>query len=404
MHPLLNILFRATLALLVSALILFAVFVAYIEADGSHDTGRIQAIDIPGSGLQIVIGSAEPRGEQLVITRFEPRAGEYHSIAVWRGEFQAVNYPLLRYQLDAAQLPLRVQLLWMTEENPEGFFILDLANAVGDPGWLDLSKLPNWQGTVVEVGVLVFVSSPDKELSISRLTFTPPGWRAVLASHWYHWSSFRGWSGRSINVLPGTTDSGGISPVPVVAAWAALAAILLVIARLVGGKIHAGALAAVLLLPWVSLDLLWQKELSTQLQSTKDQFADKSVHERHLAAHDSSIYQYVLRLKKEVLPEEPARILLLHDSEGHTYQRLKTQYYLLPHNVYNLGKLPPNYGFPGIDHIIVLGDVPGLEYHRDTSTLVWNGGAMVIAVELLDSDPQGSVYRIANERRRPRDD
>ena len=71
-----------------------------------------------------------------------------------------------------------------------------------------------------------------------------------------------------------------------------------------------------------------------------DLFSGKTMHERHLADEDSEFYSYAKRLKAEVLPAKPSRIFILHESLEHDYERLKTQFYLLPHNIYNYGRFP----------------------------------------------------------------
>ncbi|MEZ5501093.1 MAG: hypothetical protein R3E50_00005, partial [Halioglobus sp.] len=264
--------------------------------------------------------------------------------------------------------------------------------------WLDLELSPEWRGTVVEIGVFVFATDASDKLSISGLTLHRTGWRGVLASYWSAWTSYRGWSARSINYLYGTADPNALSPVLVAAAWSALAVVLLWLAGLLFTGVGGGALAVAVVLPWVALDLLWQKELLTQLAHTRAQFSGKTVAEKHLADADSQIYSYIVRLKSAVLPTGPSRIVILHNSRAHNFDRLKAQYYLLPNNVYNFGKVPPESGMAYVDYVLVLGEVPGLEFHPLDNTLVWQHGRNALSVELLDSDPLGNLYRVTHRR------
>ena len=189
-----------------------------------------------------------------------------------------------------------------------------------------------------------------------------------------------------------------MSPVVVAAAWSALAALLLLLTGLLQGRVQLIALGGAFLVPWLALDLLWQNKLSTQLALTKAQFAGKTVAEKHLADIDGDIYQYITRLKEEVLPAESARLVILHNSYSHNFERLKAQYYLLPHSAYNFGRVPPKRGVGTVDYILILGDLPAVSYSESMGALIWKKGKRVLPVERVDADPMGSLYRIGRSR------
>ncbi len=393
-HPLLDILFRAVLALVASALMLFVSFVLYMEFALPERADRPPPLEILGNSMEAVVGGGEVQGSQLVITAYHPKGGEHIAVAVWRGRLQAAAYQLLQYQFESASLSPQLQLVWRTASDPGIIHHADLNVTDSGTSWLNLASHPQWQGTVEELGVYVIADAAEQALSISHLTLEPLGWRAASARHWSDWTSWRGWSARSINYLSGTSDQSAPSPVPVAAAWSALAVGLLLLAGVCGGGWQPSALAATLLLPWISLDLLWQKELLTQLTQTREQFAEKTVQQKHLADVDGDIYRYIMRLKDGILPTEPSRLVIVHDSAGHNFDRLKAQYYLLPHNVYNFGRLPPATGVERIDYILILGDVPDLEFDPQTNNLVWQYGEATREAELLDSAAMGRLYRV----------
>jgi hypothetical protein len=158
------------------------------------------------------------------------------------------------------------------------------------------------------------------------------------------------------------------------------------------------AIAGAFLVPWLALDLLWQNKLSIQLALTKAQFGGKTVAEKHLADIDGDIYRYISRLKEDVLPAESARIIILHNSYSHNFDRLKAQYYLLPHSAYNFGRVPPKRGTDTVDYILVLGELPAVSYSESMGALIWKKGKRVLPVEPVDTDPLGSLYRIRRDR------
>jgi hypothetical protein len=390
----LHILSRAVLALAASALLLFVIFVLYVNSRIPATTERVELVSIPGKSMQAVVGSAQVAGDALAITAYHAEAGELSAVAVWRGRVEAADYPLLAYQIDTVFPGPELKLIWRTAGDPGVLHNTKLSSSGNGLLWLDLSRNPEWQGTVVELGIYAFANAADDALSINHLSLEPLGWRGALASHWSDWTAFRGWSTRSINFLYGTVDEHALSPVMVAAAWSALAVGLLLIGGLFAGGLSPGALLAVLLVPWIAVDLLWQKELMSQLTLTRHQFAGKTVREKHLADIDGPIYRYITRLKDEVLPKTPSRILVLHDSQGHNYERLKAQYYLLPHQVFNFGRKPPQTGLHTIDYILLLGEVPGLEFDAQTSRLVWKHGKRWLRVEQVDSEPMGALFRV----------
>lgn len=151
-----------------------------------------------------------------------------------------------------------------------------------------------------------------------------------------------------------------------------------------------------LLVPWLALDMLWQRELNLQFDETRYLFDGKTMDERHLVDQDSEIYRYAKRLKEEVLPAAPSRVFILHDSAGHNYERLKTQYYLLPHNIYNYGQYPLVNAIRPSDFILMLGDIPGLSYQHALGQLAW-GESSTLKVSPLDSDKKGQLFRVTKE-------
>jgi hypothetical protein len=390
---LLDTLWKSTLALTVSALILLAMFTVCSQRTQREAAVLPDPLVVSGSSLHVVVGAGSVAGDTLDITGYEPRNSELVAVALWRGRVAADDYPLLKYRVDADFPGPALKLIWFTQGNPGVLMSADIQGTDGDSAWLELSRHPDWRGTVVELGVAAYTSDQRDALSISHLTLEPWDWRGGLASYWTHLTDFRGWTARTINQIHGSADITVLSPVLLAAAWSAVAVLLLLVAGFFS-RPQPGALVAALLLPWIALDLLWQRELMTQLLQTRDQFAGKTVIEKHLTDVDQHIYRYIARLKQDVLPRRHSRILILHDSYAHNFVRLKAQYYLLPHNVYNFGKVPPEVGLETIDYVLVLGEVPRLEYDAGAQALLWKRGTRSLPVELIDDDSLGRLYRV----------
>ncbi|MEZ5571299.1 MAG: hypothetical protein R3E64_04670 [Halioglobus sp.] len=387
-------LLSATLALVASALLLLAGLAVYVEYGQRDAASSAEPLAIPGRKMQVVFGSGQIVGETLAITGYHPRDDELIAIAVRRGHFLADDFPLLRYALDADLSGPRVDLIWRLASDPATVKSVTLSDTDGNSQWLNLARSPDWHGEVLEIGVYVIANAADQRLSIGHLTLEPQSLRGTLCSHWADWTAYRGWSVPSINFLYGSVDRAALSPVEAAAAWSTLALVLLLVVSFFSGVVHRVALLAVVLLPWIALDLLWQHELESQLARTRDQFAGKSEHEKHLADIDGPIYRYIQRLKQQVLPEQVSRIVILHKSYDHNFERLKAQYYLLPNNVYNFGRVPPDGGMDRVDYVLVLGDVPDIQYREDANALMWKRGKRSLRVALVDSDPLGRLFRV----------
>jgi hypothetical protein len=176
------------------------------------------------------------------------------------------------------------------------------------------------------------------------------------------------------------------------ASWAALALALTGLFRLFLPFSLVHTAGAIVLLVWLSLDLLWQRNLAWQLAETKYLFAGKTQHQKHLADREAELYQYAQHLKDNILPDPGVKIYLLHDSEGLNYRRLKAQYYLLPHNIFNYDTLPRLSKIRGGDYLLVLDAIEALSYLPENGQLQW--GQRKLDVALVDQNEIGQLYLV----------
>ena len=382
------------LALLLSAVIFLAMSFAYVTAKAPGGATNTYSKTVPGAQLKSRMGTSKVTGEGIKLTGFKTHDNQQHALISLKTTFRAENYPFLSYQFEGWHTGMRINFIWRTASNPRGLSTTILNRSLDDPGTLNLAKEPNWQGTVTEIGLHFVGETRDEPLIIPELTFQPYSWTSMAAAVWSEWTAFRGWSGTSINYLtgvPGQPATATLSPSMAMGTWTFLAVLVLLAVGAVRGKRQLSSYGAVIVIPWMALDLLWQDELDTQLVETKTVFGGKTIHEKHLADSDRHIYEYAQRLKKEHLPASSTRIFVLHKSDGHNYDRLKTQYYLLPHNIFNYGSTPPPEAVRPGDYILALGDLPGLAFLPNENLLAWPDNIQ-LDVKLVDSDPMGNLY------------
>jgi hypothetical protein len=382
------------LALIVSALLLVSALAVYTANQSPDGATNVHNKVIMGKELVTRMGTAKIDGDSLEITGFKALKGNQHALATKKTRFRAANYSFLAYKFGGQHAGMRINLIWRTAENPSGLATTPLNWNKGRLSSFNLTNQPAWRGTITEIGVHVLGEPRDEPVTVARLTLKPQSWQGQLVTIWSEWTAFRGWRPTSINRLEGTPGPATLSPTVAMAAWSAVAIVLLIaIGRLRRDKSLA-TYGAAILIPWIALDLLWQSELITQSRETKTVFGGKTTHEKHLADKDQHIYSYAKRLKEQVLPQsQDSRIFILHDSSGHNYDRLKTQYYLLPNNIYNYGSTPPDLGLRVGDFVLALGELPKLRYLSDRSELSW-GSNKSKRVQVRDKDKLGTLYEI----------
>jgi hypothetical protein len=392
----------ALLALALSATALLSAYVAFSPELAAHRAAangkEVTPRTIQGRDLQMRLGSGEATADKaMAVTRLQ-QGEDDRAILTRKTSFRASDYPFVEYQISQRHPAESVYLIWRTAENPEEIFNTALQWQGEHSGWAYLGSSAQWSGRITELGLDIYGDLREQPLIISRLTLLPASGNYLLGAIWSQWTAFRAWTQKSAHFLRGYPKHGILSPALAMAAWSGLALLILAGGKLMIRFRALPAYASAVLVPWIALDLLWQGNLSTQLEETKYLFAGKTQHEKHLADWNPDLYKYANHLKGTVLPEPGARIFLLHDSEQRTYTRLKLQYYLLPHNVFNYDRFPDKKASRVGDYILVLGAVDGLEFSPRRKALKWEGKSL--RVKLVDSHTSGKLYRVTRRKRK----
>jgi len=388
---------RAVSALAISAIILITGYITFspeVTADRKAAANdNIQPRVIRGSDLIVRLGAGRKTRDQAF--HLDELSPDGRAIITRNTSLEASDYPFVEYTIDNLHSIKIVYLIWKTAVSPGQLARLRLLSSGDKASTLRLAGNKNWKGTITEIGFEVYGDPGDDALIISSLSTLPYSPATLLRTIWSDWTAFEPWDQSSINHLRGVTGSAMWSPTIVMAAWAGLALLLLGVVSLFKKAHNPIGYLAVIFIPWIVLDLLWQHRLSTQLTETKFLFQGKPQHERHLADLDADLYQYAQHLKSEVLPGPEARIFLLHDDKGerHNYRRLRTQFHLLPYNIYNYGSLPPRKHIRDGDYILVLGSINSLTFQSSENLMTW-GERGRLEVEIVDEHPVGRLYQV----------
>ena len=392
---------KALIALAVSATILVAAFITfYPHGETSNVLNRV----IAGNELSVVLGGA---GKSSTALQLGELSEDGRAVLALPIHLNASDYPFLEYNILERSAAQTIYLLWRTKENPKETSNTQLYWNGDKPVTINLSMNKAWKGQITELAFDIYGDLRGQPIEFHQLALKPYAPSTLLSSIWAQWTAYRGWTQVSANHLLGTQSKSALSPTIAVASWAGLALLLLITTSTLSrasNKIvrDTPAYAVAILIPWITLDMLWQSELATQLDETKTLFSGKTQHEKHLAESEGPLYEYVRHLKESVLPEPGAKIFLLHDSKQSTYTRLKAQYYLLPHNVFNYDRVPRKGATGNADYILALGDIKGLVFSPDTNTLNWTttkGKSKTVKVTLLENHALGALYKIKELRK-----
>ena len=381
-------------ALTITAYLVFSPILAEQRAEATREDARpwtFQGADLlarMGRGRETDTGG-------LQITELE-RGIDSRAIFSRRTRLNAEDYPFLEYTITGRHAGEHVYFIWRTAASPEEVHNLPLYWAGEGPAVAMPGKHPEWRGDIVEVGLDVYGDRRQSRATIESLALEPSSGLLMLRSIWADWTALRTWTQKSAHHLRGHLPRATMAPTVAVAIWAGAALLLLTGLRLLTPRVAPIGFVLTGLIAWVSLDLLWHHNLSRQLDETRTLFSRKTQHEKHLADREHVLYSYAQHLKKDVLPEPGVKIHLVHDSDLRGYRRLKMQYYLLPHNVFNFDRVPRAGALQPGDLILVLDTVPGLSYSAESGRLHWQSQS--VPVTLLDDQAPGAVYRYGGDR------
>jgi hypothetical protein len=327
-------------------------------------------------------------------------AQEQAIISSGRVAVRAEQYAFLQYEFQGFQSNMEPVFFWRRAEAPARLVSLPLEGGRKGSAVVRLARHEAWQGTIIEFGIGFHRILPAPVI-IKELIFKPASAATLLAAVWSEWTTFEGWTQRSINFVEGHDRDALLPPVPAVAAWVGLALLLYGIWSFWRGQRWDWRVGGVVfLLGWVALDLRWQAGLWSQLQETYDRYGGKDWKAKHLAAEDGPLFGFITAVKSQ-LPPPPQRIFLVTATslENESYTRQRAYYHLLPYNVHSYGAYPPGsaHAQEG-DYVLILGAIPELAFSAEQQLLRWGRGSKKqLAVERIYTASLGTLYKVREE-------
>lgn len=343
-----------------------------------------------GKELQLIEGKGTQVGKALEIGTLSSRGQAI--VSSGRIALAAEDYPILEYQLEGLRAEMNPVFFWRSENAPEDLRTLPLEGHLAGSMILQLAQHSTWRGNIIEFGI-GFRQVLLKPVIINAFIFKPASITSL-------WSAFEGWSQRSINFIEGGARTALVAPVLAAAVWVGLAILLYGMGGLFlprPQRWDRPTIGIIFLLGWVTIDGRWQVGLWHQLQETYERYAGKDWREKHLAAEDAPLFQFITGVKAQ-LPAKPQRIFLVvaKSLKDNYYTRSRARYHLLPHNIYDYGvHLPePEYVRAG-DYVLMLGPLPELSIGAERQFLQWHGGKRKhYVLKKIYTAPKGILYKV----------
>jgi len=137
------------------------------------------------------------------------------------------------------------------------------------------------------------------------------------------------------------------------------------------------------------LDIRWTANSAEQARLSWQSAWQLSEEQRLSNDLDGDIYQYVTRVKNELLSDEPGRILIIGDDAAIDYLLLRAKYHLLPHSVDVAGFLHKDLPLESLDYVIFFGQPEGIKNARGWHRKQWRRG-----LKEIERNEWGAIYKV----------
>ena len=307
-------------------------------------------------------------------------------------DFRASDYAAVAWSATNVPDNVDVRLIWRSDYAPAKINSAPISVAAGQLRPVIVASDPSWVGRIR--GLALAINGPlATPVRIAGVSARPMGIFDIAGDRLGEWTAFESFSGTSIDGVIGGASVQDL-PLPVLlAAIVALAALLwFALARYRGRTaLLPSVLAALFVTAWLLDDARWSWNLVRQTLATARTYAGLDWRERHLAAEDGPLFQFIEGVRAK-LPAEPARVFMAADAH---YFRGRGAYHLYPHNVYFepfRNAIPASSRLRPGDYFVVY-QRRGVQYDPSAQRLRWDGDEPVSA-ELLLTAPGAALFRV----------
>lgn len=300
-----------------------------------------QRLGWDGAAFLSVSGAALEEDGRLRVEEPGADATAVQSLAT--APFEAADHPLLRYRFDGLPPTLAVSFAFRRADAPDRLHVVELPWPGGGSGSFDLGAIPDWHGTIEEIGFAEFptpqVMPPDAGFAPFALVgaeLWSPSWRGSVAALGSAWFDPWPWTTRSVHALGRDgAHFGQWPPTPTIAVLAALAAVWWVLAWRWPLRRLLPVLAVTLAAGWLLLDAVWAGGLRWRSAAAQAVYGELDLTQRTAAVPDRDLVE-VAQQVAWLLRNEPDVPILIHARSGYPLYRLI--WHLLPRNAFALSQ------------------------------------------------------------------
>jgi len=367
---------------LLQLLLILIGLLAYLAID--LPDSETEPLNYPATDFNFAFGSGHADQSHMLVDTF---ANGYALLSSGPVSIQAGNHPVLEYEWLPPRPEQEAAFFWRQKGQPNDVIRTEITSS--GTQLIDLSTEADWNGEIIEFGFLVAGEQSDT-VAVGPATLRADSLVSRLQLMWQAWTTFEQRSQQSINFLQGGDHRQVVALPLIIIAWLLSGLLVMRIWLRKEPSINRKQTMLVvfclqLLAGWMLLDIRWISNNYRQASLIQWQADD----DRRLSNDlDGEIYQYVQRLKSDVLGDMPARILIIGDENAIDYYLLRAKYHLLPHSVDVISSFNKQLSPATIDYVIYFGQSGGIANARG-KTRLWLDSMIEI-----DESPLGQVFRI----------
>jgi hypothetical protein len=382
----------ALLSLFAAAVSLWAVAPA-VYPPWASESGSAPPVRLGASRFDSALAaSALPDAAALKATGVHPS----DPVLVAYPRLEASEYPQLRLDLRRDDPEASLFMFWRTASRQRPIGFTRLQHPRSGIGWHTLADAPGWEGEIAMVGFASLAHRGADPLRVLGASFFPASREALEARLLEEWWAFRPWSYSNSNKYEGVGGDALLHPAAAAGLWTTLALLFFLVACRWLRPPHEVLVVMCLLtifVPWFGLDRLWQRQLEEQVAASAAVFGGLSQSEKSAREPDAALQRYARRLRDRLPAPGDTRLFVLHDSKGHHYWRLRLQFHLLPHDIFNFGRtLERADRMRDGDHLLLLGELGEIAFDGATGVLRDDEGRVPVA--RVDRHRFGTLYRV----------
>ncbi len=291
---------------------------------------------LAGRDFRVVLGAGVEDADALRVGAIGDDGNALQSIRL--EDLRAADFPILRYRFDRFPRTLELALVFRRADTPDA--VQTITIPWPGAGWqtVDLRRLPEWRGEIVEVGFAEYATAQLVPPSVAfqpfrfdRAELAAPSWRGGLAALSTAWFAYVPWALHSISALvPDRASFGTASPLPMLVPGTVLSLLVLALFLRWPWRRSVRAVGIAALLLWAFLDLRWLHDFQARHALTEHLYADKTWDERLHLLPDQDLAFMATQVSGWLDTQPPGQRLLVAADTNYLFLRLI--YLLLPHN------------------------------------------------------------------------